>query len=282
MTAKFETLVEDIMNMVDEGVDRIDDVAIHNFVSDVEWALRRQLLKEERHDRNTVRMSNVGKPDRQLWYEVNGAPKEELRPATRIKFLYGDIIEALVLFLAKAAGHDVSDSQKEVELEGVKGHIDCVIDGVLVDVKSASKFSFKKFKDGTLPEDDAFGYIGQISSYKQAGQWDKAAFLAMNKESGELTVYEPDLIDMNKNADERIRHVKEMVEQDTPPERCFKPVADGKSGNLKLDTQCSYCAFKHHCWSHANDGAGIRTFIYSNGPRFLVKVEREPDVPEAT
>ncbi len=40
------------------------------------------------------------------------------------------------------AGHEVTDEQKEVELEGLKGHIDCKINGRVVDIKTASGFSF--------------------------------------------------------------------------------------------------------------------------------------------
>ena len=44
--------------------------------------------------------------------------------------------------------------------------MDCKIDGEVVDVKSASAMSFKKFKNGTLYEDDPFGYIAQLAGYE--------------------------------------------------------------------------------------------------------------------
>jgi hypothetical protein len=43
-----------------------------------------------------------------------------------------------------------------------------VIDGVTVDVKSASKYGFEKFLKHNLREDDPFGYISQLSSYVYA------------------------------------------------------------------------------------------------------------------
>ena len=85
-----------------------------------------------------------------------------------------------------------------------------------------------------------------------------------------------DMIDVPK----RIKHLKEVVKSKTPPKRCFKPKADGESGNEKLDTNCSYCAFKEVCWSDANNGDGLRLFLYSNGPRWLTRVEKEPKVYE--
>ena len=50
----------------------------------------------------------------------------------------------------------------------------------------------------------------------------------------------------------------------------IEPEPDGKSGNTKLCTQCSYCDFKKICWPH------MRTFIYKGGPRYLINVAREP------
>ena len=56
------------------------------------------------------------------------------------------------------------------------------------------------------------------------------------------------------------------------PNRAFSDVPDGKSGNMKLGTQCSYCEFKKVCWPD------LKTYIYSSGPRYLTKVVREPKV----
>ena len=49
---------------------------------------------------------------------------------------------------------------------------------------------------------------------------------------------------------------------------------------MKLSIGCSYCAYKVDCWSDANDGQGLRKFIYSKGPRWLTKVVSEPNVSE--
>ena len=51
-----------------------------------------------------------------------------------------------MLLFARMAGHDVTEEQKELELDGVKGHKDATIDGWVCDIKSASSFGFKKFK----------------------------------------------------------------------------------------------------------------------------------------
>ena len=73
-----------------------------------------------------------------------------------------------------------------MEIEGVKGHQDSLIDGVLVDCKSASGRSFEKFKNHNLIHDDPFGYVDQVSAYAQANGLDEAAFLAIDKSTGEI------------------------------------------------------------------------------------------------
>ena len=61
--------------------------------------------------------------------------------------MFGDILEELLLFLAKEAGHTVTGQQDTLSISGVNGHRDAIIDGRLVDVKSASSYSFRKFKN---------------------------------------------------------------------------------------------------------------------------------------
>ncbi|CAN5950621.1 unnamed protein product [Sphagnum jensenii] len=123
-----------------------------------------RLKPGEQHERKfSLRMSNIGKGARQLWYEKRYGRGEKFEAPTLIKFIFGELVEQLVLFLVKQSGHIVTDCQAEVSLGGVKGHIDADIDGVTTDVKSASTHSFKKFADGSLQDNDPFGYIEQIS-----------------------------------------------------------------------------------------------------------------------
>ena len=117
-------------------------------------------LFTEKRDGRTIRMSNIGRDDRYLWNVVNNpGVAEELTPNTHVKFMYGHLIEELLLFLTRLAGHEVTDEQKKCEVNGVTGSMDCKIDGVVTDIKSVSTFGFKKFKDGSLAYDDPFGYV---------------------------------------------------------------------------------------------------------------------------
>ena len=276
MTKTLDTLVSDIYALFDPNVTHEpNEENLEQFGETMKNIMRVRLASRE-NIRDPLRFSALGKPDRQLWYMAKGYPSEEMTPKTFVKFLYGDVIEALLLFLAKESGHDVQSEQMEIEVDGVKGHIDAIIDGVVVDVKSASPYSYKKFKDHSLVENDPFGYIQQLSGYtSEITPGEGGAFLAAEKVNGDLTVMNvSSSIVADHPPGPRITHLKEVIAQDTPPPRCFEPEPDGKSGNMKLGTQCSYCAFKHECWP------GLRTFIYSTGPRYLTTVKKEPDVYE--
>ena len=255
---------------------------INDFGENVKQILRNNIT-ESKFDKRKLRMSNIGKKDRQLWYSYNGYKGEELMPHTRIKFLYGHLIEEMVLALTKLAGHDVTHEQKQVEVQGIKGSMDCKIDGVLTDVKSASPYGFKKFKDGSLINDDPFGYVDQIKGYAHAENTTDVGWLVMDKTNGHLTYLKYDMADESQwywaklnffSIVERIKSIKNIVKLSKPPKRCYEPVPDGKSGNMKLPVGCSYCAYKYECWD------GLRTFIYANGPRYLVEVENLPNVIE--
>jgi hypothetical protein len=276
-----ETLISDIDTLFTSGR-KVSSERAEELGQEIASLVVRALARPLEEDRGpTLRMSNLGKPDRQIWYEHHTTgQKEELNGTTLRKFLMGDLWEALLLWLAEEAGHEVSGKQLEVDVDGIKGHIDAVVDGVVVDVKSASTYSFRKFKNGTLAEDDPFGYYEQLAGYSNALGLD-GAWLAVDKQTGALTVLEApkeelDALDIRA----RVSSLREVLQDSEPPPRCYDPVADGKSGNLALSVGCSYCPFKHKCWEDANHGAGIRTFVYSTGPKFLVHVEREPNTPE--
>lgn len=268
------SLASDIYSLLETGIEEDITEKTKEFGERVGWLLHDRL--KPRQDKRTLRMSNIGKPDRMLWYEVNETiPKEEFNGPTYLKFLYGDLIEEIVLFLAEVSGHSVSDRQRQVTVDGIVGHIDAVIDGVLVDVKSTSPHSFKKFKDGTLRNDDPFAYIPQLSGYLKGTGMTDGAYVAVDKQNGYvhvMTLEDRDTFDIQG----RINHIKEVVEKTEPPERCFSPEPMGKSGNLKLPVGCSYCPFKLTCWADV----GLRKFIYSTGPVWMTHVEKEPDVLE--
>ena len=281
---KLDTLVPDIYNHLEKLSDGIPlpltEEDIDNTLVGMREALMSWATPRERDNKFTVRMSNVGKPARQLWYEKRDPQgRGGIDGATQIKFLYGHLLEEIVLMLVRMAGHKVTDEQKEVKVEGVLGHMDCKINGEVVDVKTASRFAFNKFKEGRLAQDDPFGYLGQLAGYEEAEGTDQGGFLVLNKESGELCMYVPDDLD-KPNIKARITSLVPALDLETPPELCYAPIPDGKKGNMKIAKGCNWCKYKHECFKDSNDGQGLRAFKYSNGMSYLTKVIVEPKVEE--
>ena len=278
-----DTLVKDIYNLFSSDKISMDkkeiDKHINEFGDNIKEHLKSALFEKER-DKSNLRLSAIGRPDRQIWYDVNLNNKAQpFTSPTKIKFLYGYILEELLIALSKIAEHKVTDTQKELEVQGVKGHQDCMIDDVLVDCKSTSPRGFEKFEKGDLTRDDPFGYIAQISAYAEGNNVDKAAFLAINKQSGEICLSPVHSLEMI-NAGDRVKYLKSMVNNKFPPNKCYSDVKEGASGNKRLGTSCLYCNHKRECWKDANDGHGLRVFNYARGYRYLTKVAKIPDVPE--
>ena len=281
------TLVEDIydsISVLNDGTALdVTEEDIDNFGNAMKDVLRNWSHPKERSSKNNLRMSNVGKPMRQLWYDLKSEKEAQLPldSSVFIKFLYGHILEEVVLLLVKLAGHDITSEQKEVDIDGVKGHMDCKIDGEVIDIKTASGFAFKKFRDGTLRDDDPFGYMSQISGYEESEQTNEGGFLALNKETGELALYIPEYLD-KPNVKNKIKKIRNYLKFDEPPDRCYNSIPEGKKGNMKLPRGCVYCRHKNTCHKDANDGEGLRVFKYSNKLVYLTNVVTEPRVPEIT
>lgn len=276
------TLVKDIYALFTDNDHEVTEENATTFGHQVGKMVEYRLSNQEYEP--TLRMSNLGTPcRRKLWYSINRPEKAEpLDPWTKIKFMFGDLCELFLLFLAREAGHTVQNEQREVNLNGVKGHIDCLVDGELVDVKSASTYGFKKFKENGLREDDPFGYLPQLFGYLEAEQDDPdlleknhAHFLAFDKQHGHIAL-DTYRKDPAKNYAELVNSSREMLAQPEPPDRQYTDVEFQKGGNRKLGVECSYCAFKDHCWPN------LRTFLYSTGPVFLTEVRKVPNVIEIT
>lgn len=276
-------LVDDIYKVLSEGCE-VTEAEANEFGAEIAGLIKARMEERQGPAREfTIRMSNIGKGARQLWYDKKYGKEEDLPPATIFKFIYGDLIESLLLFLARKSGHSVTHRQAEVAIDGIKGHIDADIDGVTVDAKSTSTHAFRKFADGSLADDDAFGYVEQLAGYCEARDTD-GAFLAADKQNGHIAYLPFSKDDLKAAVDVRgrIAYLKEVIESEVAPERCYPDEEEGKSGNRALGVNCSYCAHKDRCWADANGGMGLRTFLYANKPKFLTKVVREPNVKEVT
>ena len=282
-----DTLVEDIYNTIGVLADgnkiKISNKLLEELGIDIvsavkEWATP---VKRNKATSQTLRMSNIGKPERQLWYDMHEErdTSSSIEPSTFIKFLYGHILEALLIFFVKLAGHKVTAQQKQVSVKGIKGHMDCKIDGEVVDIKTASGYAFRKFREGTLAEQDTFGYLAQLAGYEAAEQTSEGGFLAFNKETGELALFRPQDLD-KPNIKDKINKVKQIIKSDSPPDYCFAEIPEGKAGNMKLPKECTFCPYKFKCRSDSNNGEGLRVFSYAKGPVYFTKIVKEPNVEE--
>jgi len=291
MEKSIDTLAEDIEHVILTGEGWTDEYE-EKVGQDVSVLLS-QRLQSNQDDRGTLRMSAMGTPCvRKLWYQKHCPTEREVLPANaKLKFLYGDVWEILLLYLAKAAGHDVRGCQDGLEICGIKGHRDAVIDGVTVDVKSASPYSFAKFKSGLQASEDSFGYLSQLSSYVKAGHAkDKSvhptvgAFLVVEKVTGSLCLDVHSFGQTLAEIEQDFSITKRLVNSDITPVRGFDAVPDGyknpkkgfvANGNMVLGVQCSYCNMKKKCWPE------LRTFIYGNKkPKFFTRVVKKPNIPE--
>lgn len=269
-----DTLVDDIYSMIESGN---SPVTSNNQVS-VSYAKWFNQEERKREDK-VLYFSEVGDPcPRRLWYKYN-EPESAVKPDGRslLKFFYGDILEELVLNVAEDSGHTVSNKQDRVSYDVgdgwiVRGRIDAVVDQVVCDVKSVTKYSEEKFKNDLV--DDPFGYYQQLNGYATALNADRAGFITIQKELGHVNFYP---IEVNKGLFKlQAEHSVETVSMSAVDSiKRLDPVPASKtSKNRKLCTSCSYCNFKEKCWPE------MRTFMYASGPEFLVEVVDVPRVLE--
>lgn len=278
---KIEDLVTDIYEVLRTGVNPADHTELIDKYGELFKDLLRTRLETRRPLAGTLRMSSIGQPcERKLYYDVNSPEdSEELRPEVYMKFLFGDLTELLLSYLVEVSGHTLEGTQDTQDIVGIKGHRDGVIDGVTVDMKSASTYSFKKFQSGELEQNDPFGYVIQLQSYMHSGQSDpivtdksRGAFLVVDKTLGHICL---DFHPYKKLPMEAIyERKKSIVASDEVPSRRFEAIPEGASGNKVLGVNCSYCPFKNKCWP------SLQTYLYSTGPKHFTEVVKEPKVPK--
>ncbi len=180
MTKSIHTLIPDIYKLLGRKDGWFTEDIAKEFGLELGKTLTGQL--GETKGPPSLRLSQMGpRCPKALWYSIHHPElAEPIPPWVQVKFAYGHMVEALALALAKAAGHEVTGEQDEVILDGVKGHRDCIIDGCLVDIKSANSRGYIKFKDKTLHENDLFGYLDQLDAYLVASSMDP---LLINKDT---------------------------------------------------------------------------------------------------
>jgi hypothetical protein len=239
------------------GKSVMSDEIINQVANDVRDALQRQFGGKVKRKDFTLRMSNVGRPTCQLWYEKN-KPETALPKSNNfmMNMMLGDIVEAVFKGLLKASKVDYEESDtvtlkcKDAE---VSGSYDLVIDGAVDDVKSASDWSYKnKFESyDTLSSGDGFGYVGQLAGYAKASGKKVGGWWVVNKANGHFK-YVPA---SGLNLDDEIKKIEDTVAtvNTNKFERCFEPEIEtfrGKAtGNTVLNSNCKFCDYRYDCWN---------------------------------
>ena len=261
-----ELALHQYMENATKGKTTMSKSTIKQVGDDVMDALSRQFGGKSRGD-FTLRMSNVGRPTCQLWYEKNKPEVAIPKPTTFVmNMMLGDIVEAVFKGLLKEAGVKYEDSNKvvlEVDNHSINGSYDIVVDDAVDDIKSASDWSYKhKFESyDTLAEKDGFGYIGQLAGYAKASGKRAGGWWVVNKANGQFKYIPAKGIDV----DAEISKIKKTADKVTENkfERCFEPVPEtfrGKAtGNMVLNDGCKFCSYRFDCW----DGLIERSAVLS-------------------
>ena len=257
-----ELPIHQYLDNATKGKTTMSEETIEQVAQDIKDALKRQFGGGNKRDEFRLRMSNIGRPTCQLWWEKNHPEKAIPKPTTFVmNMLIGDIVEAAFKGILKEAGVAYEDKDNTVSLElddtTVNGSYDLVIDGALDDVKSASKWSYdNKFKSyETLAEGDSFGYIGQLAGYIKASGKKTGGWWVVNKANGEIKYVSASGLDLDREIG-KLNNTAKIVESNVF-KRCFDPEPEtyrGKeSGNKILPDGCKFCDYRYSCWETLKD-----------------------------
>ena len=256
LTNPIELAIHQQLNKLTTKSELLSKKVVKGIVKDVETALIKQFATK-RDKAFRLRMSNMGKPYCQLWFEKN-KPELALPPSSNfiINMLIGDIIEAVFKGLLRQANVEYKDGEQiTLDLgdgETINGTPDIFFGDAVDDIKSASPWSYiNKFKDfNSLVEKDSFGYIAQLVGYAEATNTKPNGWWVVNKGNGDFKHVKATNIN-SKQVLAKIKFTyKELKENKF--RRCFTDEEETyrkkPSGNRRLKQECSWCSFRHACW----------------------------------
>ena len=254
--------VQKYLDQVSKSPTQVDKKLVEEFGEACKKALLKQFT-EDRSSKFELRMSNVGRPLCQLQMEAKGIKGEGQPYNVKVRNTFGDMIEALALFVMKSAGVEIKNEQKQVKYkfngDKIEGRQDVEIDEKIWDIKSASPYSFeKKFgEDGGFTEvvkDDTFGYASQGFLYGESQKKNFGGWIVINKSTGEWVVCEtPKLVepyksDALKKAKDNIKAIKDGVPFKKQYDAIEETFRGKPTGNKVLGLACSFCPYKLPCW----------------------------------
>lgn len=250
-------MIHQYLENATSGKSAMSQENIEQVATDIKDALNRQ-FNTKREDKFRLRMSNIGRPSCQLWFEKNRPETALPKPTTFVmNMMIGDIVEAVFKAVLREANVKFEDTDNvTLELDEdtkISGSYDLVMNDSVDDIKSASDWSYKYKFDSyeSLHSGDSFGYVGQLAGYakalgKKAGGW-----WVLNKANG-LFKYVRAHIDMDKELDKIKKNVKATESKELV--RCFEPEPEtfrGKeTGNIVLNKNCTFCSYRNACWEN--------------------------------
>mgnify|MGYP000173711403 FL=1 len=257
-----ELPIHQYLDRASNGQTTMSDETIEQVAQDIKDALKRQFGGGNKRDEFRLRMSNIGRPTCQLWWEKNHPEKALPKPTTFVmNMLIGDIVEAAFKGILKEAGVKYEDKDNNVSLQldntTVNGSYDLVVNDALDDVKSASFWSYtNKFESyDTLAKGDSFGYIGQLAGYIKATGKKIGGWWVVNKANGQIKYIAATGLNLAKEV-KKLNETAKIVEANVF-KRCFEPEPEiyrGKeSGNKILPEGCKFCDFRYACWEDIKD-----------------------------
>jgi len=252
-----EMMIHQYLENATSGKSSMSQENIEQVATDIKDALNRQ-FNTKREDKFRLRMSNIGRPSCQLWFEKNRPETALPKPTTFVmNMMIGDIVEAVFKAVLREANVKFEDTDNvTLELDEntkISGSYDLVMNEAVDDIKSASDWSYKYKFDSyeSLHSGDSFGYVGQLAGYakalgKKAGGW-----WVLNKANG-LFKYVRAHIDMDKELDKIKKNIKATESKELV--RCFEPEPEtfrGKeTGNIVLNKNCTFCSYRNACWEN--------------------------------
>ena len=256
ITNPIELAIHQQLNKLTTKSELLSKKVVKGIVKDVETALIKQFATK-RDKTFRLRMSNMGKPYCQLWFEKN-KPELALPPSSNfiINMLIGDIIEAVFKGLLREAKVKYKDGEQVTldlgDGQTIDGTPDIFFGDEVDDIKSASPWSYiNKFKDfNSLAEKDSFGYIAQLVGYAEATNTKPNGWWVVNKGNGDFKHVKATNIN-SKQVLAKIKFTyKELKENKF--RKCFTDEEETyrkkPSGNRRLKQECSWCSFRHACW----------------------------------
>lgn len=261
MNVKEASLISYLVNVLD-GKAEMPSYLFDEFADLSRKALEKHFTRKKEDFR--LRMSNVGKPLCQLQMQAKGVEPEKPSHDFIVRMIIGDMLEALVIVLLKAAKIEVKSQHQKVSLGvgdiQIEGEYDIELDDGIYDIKSVSPFSFTtKFNADNgydkIKQSDSFGYISQGHGYGMAANKPFKGWIAINKTTGEIVFTDSKHTDEEKKeVYSKIYNTSVALLDEKPFERCFTDVEEvyysKPTGNRTLGIECSYCPYKHDCWDN--------------------------------